>query len=779
MANSGINLGKAYVQIMPSARGISGSISKLLGGEAKSAGISSGFGFGGNLVSTASKVIAAAGIGKAFASSIRAGGALEQSIGGIETLFKDSADIVKGYAKNAYRDAQISANEYMEQATSFSASLLQSLGGDTKKAAKTADMAIKDMADNSAKMGTNISSIQDAYQGFAKQNYTMLDNLKLGYGGTKTEMERLLADAERLTGIKYDINNLDDVFNAIHVIQDELGIAGVAAQEAKETLEGSFNAMKSAYKDFIGNLALGENIKEPLTNLITTAGTFLFANLIPMVVNIGKALPGALIQALSLAGPMMVSEGKKLMTSLGIGLSDSSPLNGIGDKLKANLMPVFESLKTSLGFLPDLFKSVSDSVLGIIEIIADGLTRLDFSGIASLASAIIPAITNAFQTFSSIVSPAIQLVVDSFVNLWNKIQPVLDIVAQALMPVFEIFASFLGGVFKGIMIAVSGTFEILSGVISFLTPVFQVLVNLVEFFSPALSKLAEWVGVAIGMFANFGSAGDSLKNILKSAWENIGKAIDLAKNIIHGSISVITGIFSNLKSVGSSLKNSLQNAWSLITNAVSSSASSISGFVGKIKNVFNSLKNINLFDAGRAILQGFLNGLKSVWGAVQNFVGGIAGWIKAHKGPISYDKKLLIPAGTAIMDGLDRGLSDEFKEVKKTVTSMASDIYEGFNIDPKPVNLLAKGLNIDDDYLNKSISTNLDVNTLNSVENRDSKLDNMLSEILRLLQLLVDKDDDVYLDGERVSSILSTKIEEYRKRKELYENRRGGILLDV
>ena len=316
MANSGINLGKAYVQIMPSARGITGSISRLLGGEAKSAGTSAGLGFGGNLVSVASKVIAAAGIGKVFASSIRAGGELEQSIGGIETLFKDSADIVKGYAKNAYRDAQISANEYMEQATSFSASLLQSLGGDTKKASQTADMAIKDMADNSAKMGTNISSIQDAYQGFAKKNYTMLDNLKLGYGGTKTEMERLLADAERLTGIKYDINNLDDVFNAIHIIQGELGIAGVAAQEAKETLEGSFNAMKSAYKDFLGNLALGESIKEPLTNLITTAGTFLFGNLIPMVINIGKALPGALVQALSLAGPMMVAEGKKLMASL-------------------------------------------------------------------------------------------------------------------------------------------------------------------------------------------------------------------------------------------------------------------------------------------------------------------------------------------------------------------------------------------------------------------------------------------------------------------------------
>lgn len=777
MANSGINLGKAYVQIMPSAKGISGSISKLLGGEAVSSGKISGKSFASELIGVAGKVIATAGIGKAFASSIRAGGALEQSIGGVETLFKDSANIVKNYAKQAYKTSGVSANQYMQQATSFSASLLQSLGGDTKAAAKTADMAIRDMSDNSNKMGTNIQSIQDAYQGFAKQNYTMLDNLKLGYGGTKTEMERLLADAEKLTGIEYDINNLDDVFQAIHVVQEELGVTGTTALEAKETLEGSFKAMKASAEDFMGALALGENIKEPLSNLITTAGTFLFENLIPMIINIGKELPGALVQALSLAGPMIVAEGKNLMASLGIGLSDSSPLNGIGDKLKANLMPVFDSLKTSLGFLPELFKSVSDSVMGVIEIIADGLTRLDFSGFSAIASSIIPAITNAFQTFSSIVSPAIQLVVDSFVNLWNKIQPVLEIVAQALMPVFQIFASFLGGVVKGIMIAVSGTFDILAGVISFLTPVFQVLVDLVKYFSPVLSKLAEWIGVAIGMFASFGSSGNSLKDVLKSAWENIGKAIDFAKNIIHGSISVITGIFNNLKAVGTSLKNSLQNAWSLITGAVSSSTSSISGFVGKIKDVFNSLKNINLFDAGKAVLQGFLNGLKSVWGAVKDFVGGIAGWIKENKGPISHDKKLLIPAGTAIMDGLDRGLSDEFKEVKKTVTSMASDIYEGFKINPEPVNLLTKSLSIDDNNLNGSISSNLDLNTLNGVENSDSKLDNMLNEILKLLQLLVDKDEDIYIDGEKVSVMLGKKIDDYKRQKDLYENRRMGVVL--
>ena len=778
MANSGTNLGKAYVQIMPSARGISGSISKLLGGEAKSAGTSAGLGFGGKLVGAASKILVAAGLGKALASSIRAGGALEQSIGGIQTLFKGSADIVKGYAKNAYRDAQISANEYMEQATSFSASLLQSLGGDTKKAAKTADIAIKDMADNSAKMGTNISSIQDAYQGFAKQNYTMLDNLKLGYGGTKTEMERLLAEAEKITGIKYDINNLDDVFNAIHVIQDELGIAGVAADEAKTTLEGSFNAMKASAQDFAGSLALGMDIKEPLSNLITTTGTFLFGNLIPMIINIGKAIPGALVQAISEVGPVMVEQGKNLMANLGIGLSDSSPLNGLGAKLTSNLQPVINGIKTSLGFLPELFQTVSQSVMGVVDIIAGGLAKLDFSGIGNLVSAIIPALTSGFQTFSSIVGPAIQMVVDSFVGLWNAIQPVLSILATALMPIFNIVASFLGGVFKGVLLGVAGTFDILKGVIEFLTPVFDALVSVLNFISPVLQKIAEWVGVAIGLFANLGQSGSGLKTMMKSAWENISNAISTAKNIIHGSITAVSNVFNTLKAGGNSLKTVLQTAWRLITSSISGAVGKITGYIGNIKNLFNSLKNINLFNAGKSIINGFLRGLKSAWKAVTGFIGGIAGWIKDHKGPISYDRKLLIPAGNAIIGGLNKSMINSFKDVKANVLSMAGEIYDGFDINVKPINLSPDISDLDKNILDKKLDSNLDFNAYSEYKaNRDSKLESMLLEILSLLKILSDKNDDVYIDGEKVSVMLGRKIDEYKKKKDLYENRRMGVVI--
>ena len=747
MANSGTNLGKAYVQIMPSARGISGSISKLLGGEAKSAGASAGLGFGGKLVGVASKILVTAGLGKALASSIRAGGALEQSIGGIQTLFKGSADIVKGYAKNAYRDAQISANKYMEQATSFSAALIKSLGGDTKKAAKTADMAIKDMADNSAKMGTNISSIQDAYQGFAKQNYTMLDNLKLGFGGTKGEMQRLLTEAEKITGIKYDINNLNDVYQAIHVIQKELNISGVAADEAKTTLIGSFNAMKASAQDFLGNLALGMDIKEPLSNLITTTGTFLFGNLIPMIINIGKAIPGALVQAISEAGPAMIEQGKNLMASLGIGLSDSSPLNGLGAKLMTNLQPVINGIKTGLGFLPELFQTVSQSVMGVVDIIAGGLAKLDFSGIGNLVSALIPALTSGFQTFSSIVGPAIQIVVDSFVGLWNAIQPVLTILAQALMPIFNIVASFLGGVFKGVLLGLAGTFDMLRGVIEFLTPAFSVLMSAISFLEPILAKIAEWVGVAIGMFANLGQTGLNLSNIIQNAWANIQTsmfvlgetvrtvitsikgfftnlklsaailggglkgvwdAIKLsiinAGKSIQGSINSIKTFFNGLKRTGDGLWKGLKNAWNQIIGVISGAVGKISGFINRITNIFNSLRNINLFSAGKAIIDGFLRGLKHAFKSVKDFVLGIPGWIVKNKGPLPYDRKLLIPAGNAIIGGLNTSMIQSFKDVKSNVLKMAGEIYDGFDIKVKPINLSPDISSLDKNILYNKIN---------------------------------------------------------------------------
>ena len=314
MANS--ELGKAYVQIIPSAKGIKNMIEKQLGAEVASAGDKLGESLGSKIKSLAIKAIAAAGIGKAISASIYQGGELEQSLGGVETLFKDSADKVKAYAKEAYKTTGVSANEYMQNVTSFAASLVSSLGGDTDKASKIANQAMIDMGDNANKMGTSMQDIQNAYQGFAKQNYTMLDNLKLGYGGTKKEMARLLEDAQKISGIEYNIDNLGDVYQAIHVIQQELGITGTTALEAAETLQGSFSAMKASFIDVLGNLALGENIKPSLNNLAETTATFLLGNFIPMFVTVLSNLPGALISFITSAAPIFKEQGLSLLTSL-------------------------------------------------------------------------------------------------------------------------------------------------------------------------------------------------------------------------------------------------------------------------------------------------------------------------------------------------------------------------------------------------------------------------------------------------------------------------------
>ena len=297
----GTELGKAYVQIVPSAEGIKGSLTGLFNGEAGDAGKSAGK----KLVSGIKKVIVAAGIGAAIKKSLDIGGDLQQSyLGGLDTLYGEAADAARGYADEAYK-AGISMNSYSEQAVSFGAALKSAFGGDVKKAAEAANTAIMDMADNSAKMGTDIESVQNAYQGFAKQNYTMLDNLKLGYGGTKSEMERLLEDAEKLTGIKYDIDNLGDVYSAIHVIQEDLGLTGVAAQEASETFSGSMGAMKAAAENLMGNLALGQNIQESMEGLIDASSTFFFDNLLPMIGTLIKSLPGAIATFIKKGIPLL------------------------------------------------------------------------------------------------------------------------------------------------------------------------------------------------------------------------------------------------------------------------------------------------------------------------------------------------------------------------------------------------------------------------------------------------------------------------------------------
>lgn len=315
---AGNSIATAYVQVRPSMDGVADEVRRRF----EDTGDKSGGSFGSSFAKRAMTAVSAAAIGKALTASLLAGGDLQQSLGGVETLFKDSAAKVIANAERAYSTAGMSANAYMQQVTGFSASLLQSLGGDTVKAADMADTAMQDMADNANKFGTDMQSITYAYQGFAKQNYTMLDNLKLGYGGTKAEMERLLETANQLNaqqGIytEYQISSFADVVSAIHVVQTEMGVTGTTAAEAAETFTGSLNAMKAAAENVAANLALGREIQPALDALADTVVTFVGGNLIPMVVSILSALPGAVLGIFRSMSDQIASELEAKIPGLG------------------------------------------------------------------------------------------------------------------------------------------------------------------------------------------------------------------------------------------------------------------------------------------------------------------------------------------------------------------------------------------------------------------------------------------------------------------------------
>lgn len=455
----GIELAKAYVQIVPSAEGIQGKITEALGGEPAAAGDAAGQSLGAQLVGTLKKVIAAAGIGKIISESINLGGALQQSLGGVETLFKDSADTVKAYAAQAYKTVGLSANDYMEQTTSFAASLLSSVSQDTQAAADLANMAMVDMADNSNKMGTSMQDIQNAYQGFAKQNYTMLDNLKLGYGGTQAEMQRLLKDAEKISGVHYDLGNLADMYSAIHVIQKEMDITGTTAKEASTTLTGSFAAMKAAAENVLADWSTGADLTAPLQGLVETAQTFLVGNLLPMIGNVLAGIP-ELVYTLV---PEILQSGTQLVTSLAQGFTEGIPeffstalpqLLAFTDQLRDNaasfvdagLNLITQLINGLIAGLPDLIAYVPDIIINICGIINDNMPKILAEGVSiivQLVVGIVKAVPDLLANWKKILQAVLSVI--SAINWLNIGKTILTGVANGV----KSMGSSLLNAFKG------------------------------------------------------------------------------------------------------------------------------------------------------------------------------------------------------------------------------------------------------------------------------------------------------------------------------------------
>lgn len=442
----GIELGKAYVQIVPSAQGIKSALTEMFDEETDGLGEQTGQSIGQKLVGTLKKVIAAAGIGKIISDSINMGGALQQSLGGVETLFKDSADTVKEYAAQAYRTVGLSANDYMEQTTSFAASLLSSVSQDTNAAAQLANMAMVDMADNANKMGTDMQDIQNAYQGFAKQNYTMLDNLKLGYGGTQAEMQRLLNDATKISGVKYDLGNLADMYSAIHIIQQEMDITGTTAREAATTLTGSFAAMKAAAENVMGNWSTGADLTEPLQALADTAQTFLVDNLLPMIGNVLAGIPEIVYSLV----PELLQTGTELLSSLAQGFTEGIPeffstalpqLLAFTDQLRDNaasfvdagLNLITQLLNGLIAGLPDLIAYVPDIIINICGIINDNMPKILGEGVAiivQLVVGIVKAVPDLLANWKKILQAVLSVI--SAINWLNIGKNILTGVANGV-----------------------------------------------------------------------------------------------------------------------------------------------------------------------------------------------------------------------------------------------------------------------------------------------------------------------------------------------------------
>ena len=399
----------------------------------------------------------------------------EQLIGGVDTLFKESSAQVQQYANEAYKTAGLSANEYMETVTSFSASLLQSLGGDTAAAAQKADQAITDMSDNANKLGTDMTSIQNAYQGFAKQNYTMLDNLKLGYGGTKQEMERLLADAEKLSGVKYDISSYADIVDAIHVVQTEMGITGTTAKEAATTIQGSANAMKSAWSNLLTGMSNENlNLDTLVQNVIDSVNTFA-DNLIPRLQIMLPRFVQGLTQLISDMIPYVAPALDLLLPSL---------VEGVGGLVSGIVQALPAAVEAIAAVVPMLVEQITTLLPQILNAGIDIIAALA-SGIGENLPALIPAAVDAIITVAeglvdhvdeiiiaagSLIAGLTQGLIEALPRLVVRLPEIIGAIVKGLLTglaaIGEVGSQLVHGLFSGISNAAAWLYDKLRGWVS-------------------------------------------------------------------------------------------------------------------------------------------------------------------------------------------------------------------------------------------------------------------------------------------------------------------------
>ena len=750
MAN-GIELAKAYVQIVPSAEGIQGSISHVMGGEASSAGESAGTLLGTKLVGTLKKVIAAAGIGKVISDSLNFGGALQQSIGGIETLFGAGGRSIEEYAKSvgksvdavkdeyaslmqsqqtvfdnaaqAYRTVGLSANEYMEQTTSFAASLLSSVSKDTNAAAQLANMAMVDMADNANKMGTDMASIQNAYQGFAKQNYTMLDNLKLGYGGTQAEMQRLLTDAEKLSGVHYELGNLADMYSAIHVIQTDLDITGTTAKEAATTLTGSFAAMKAAAQNVLGDWSTGADLTAPMQALADTARTFLQGNLLPMIGNVLAGIP-QLVYGLV---PEVLQTGTELVSSLASGFAQGIPaflstalpqLLSFTEELRANagqfvdagLNCITQLLNGLIAGLPQLIAYVPDIIINIAGIINDNMPKILAQGVSiivQLIAGIIQAVPSLLANWKKILQAVLSVI--SAINWLNIGKNILTSVANGVKSMgSSMLTAFKGGFSSALSWikslpsqAVKWGKNLIQGFIKGLTGKGNVVSNAATAVTAGISlaetasgKQDNWAASWASSNTSLGSSAQTMADIAIPAYTKSGNAAAAAASKTATAASVVSSYADTVTEVLGKITRTTQTTDEVLSNGQKQQKQTITETSRQLVNgVLKDIKTVTTLGAnGKKTVQQTMETVRELASSVTSTSEALVNGIRTATQTVTEtltdgterQKQTITKTYTAIIDGALRTVkevktiaADGTEQVAKTLEEASSKNFSG------------------------------------------------------------------------------------------------------
>lgn len=687
--------------------------------------------------------VAIVGLGK---SAVDAYAAYEQAVGGVDTLFKDSSATVQKYAAQAYKTAGVSANEYMSQITSFSASLIGSLGGDTAKAAEMGNQAIMDMSDNANKMGTDIGTIQQTYQSLARGNYAMLDNLKLGYGGTKAEMARMIKDAnavKKANGEMADlsIDSFADVTEAIHIMQDKMGITGTTAKEAATTIEGSVNMMKAAWKNWLTALANPDaDLRSMTQQLIDAAGTVI-ENVMPVIVEVMRATAFALPKVLSgvfkgLGGEISQILSESFGVDMGAVAEKLAPLQKLGGSLMtlfqglgASLGPVFGAIGTSLqnlgnfalsalGYLQPLIdmvvaqmptvQSIITSIMGVLTTVQGVLTSLW----QVIMSNIMPVVTQIIST----VLPPILAAINAILPY---IQQLASVLGTVLTPIISKVSQFIGGalatafqivqpVIHGFMSVVQNIIGVLQGIIAFITGVFtgnwgqawdgikQIGANVWDAIQNIVQTVIDIIGNIINTVLGkikeiWGNIWNGIKSVASNVWDGIKSLISNAINAVKSTISnILNGIKSIFSNAWNAVKNGVSSAWDGIKRAVSDGINGMMDFVkgipGKVKDAFLGAADW-LVSAGGDIINGLIKGITGAVGkavnAVKDAVGNVVDGAKKFLGIGSPSRVFRdqigqwIPAGLAV--GIDANTDDALAAVHDMTNATIDVAYAGLD----------------------------------------------------------------------------------------------------